>query len=97
VFVEGGTPVPWNNGTMASPSLPSSPSSPLLRKSFHVIHVDMMLLNRKFSYVRFVGSYGVGEFNPPLVEDYPLTGDCKVWSGSDSTLSEGQNSKFVVN
>ena len=23
-------------------------------------------------------------FNPPLVEDDPLTGDCKVWSGGGS-------------
>jgi len=28
--------------------------------------------------VRFVGWE---RFNPPLVEDDPLTGDCKVWYG----------------
>ena len=44
--------------------------------------------------VRFVG--GLGEVNPPLVEDDPLTGDCKVWSGGrirlpHSTPQQGKN------
>ena len=41
---------------------------------------------------------GVQGFNPPLVEDDPLTGDCKVWSGGGRIRPprKGQKSKFVV-
>ena len=35
---------------------------------------------------------GVGGFNPPLVEDDPLTGDCKVWSGP----SKVKKYEFVI-
>jgi len=42
----------------------------------------------------------IREFNPPLVEDDPLTGDRKVWSVGvkydPPPPQKGQKSKFVV-
>ena len=56
---------------------------------------DLMTLNMCHAVFDFVG--GLWGLTPPLVEDDPLTGDCKVWSGgSDSTPQQGKKYEFVI-